>query len=96
MLRSFDYAAELSRVDHEQATGDVDENDQALAREWSERNRGAFLEGYREASSAEVDDVLLAAYATDKAVYEAVYEARNRPAWLPIPMAALKRLAAET
>jgi maltokinase len=96
MLRSFDYAAELSRVDHEQATGDADENDQALAREWSERNRGAFLEGYRKASPAEVDEVLLAAYATDKAVYEAVYEARNRPAWLPIPLAALTRLAAET
>jgi maltokinase len=96
MLRSFDYAAELSRLDHEQATGDADEKDQALAREWSERNIGAFLAGYREGSPAEVDEVLLAAYATDKAVYEAVYEARNRPAWLPIPLAALKRLAAQT
>jgi maltokinase len=96
MVRSFDYAAELSRIDHEQATGDADENDQQLAREWAERNVGAFLDGYREASPAPVDDVLLAAYAADKAVYEAVYEARNRPAWLPIPMAALTRLAAQT
>jgi maltokinase len=96
MLRSFDYAAELSRIDHEQATGDADENDQQLAREWAERNVAAFLDGYREASPADVDDVLLAAYSADKAVYEAVYEARNRPAWLPIPLAALTRLAAQT
>ncbi len=96
MLRSFDYAAELSRIDHAQATGDADEKDQELAREWAERNHGAFLDGYREASPIEVDEVLVTAYATDKAVYEAVYEARNRPAWLPIPLAALTRVAAQT
>jgi maltokinase len=39
---------------------------------------------------------LLAAYVADKAVYECVYEARNRPTWLSIPMAALTAGQVET
>ncbi len=92
MVRSFDYAAELSRMDHEQATGDADANDERLAREWASRNLTAFLLGYQEATGAEVDQTLLTAYATDKAVYEVVYEARNRPTWLTIPLGAIERL----
>ena len=94
MVRSFDYAAELSRLDHEQSTGDADQDDAEQAREWSQRNTDAFLTGYQEALGVELDQVLLTAYTADKAVYEAVYEARNRPTWLPIPLAALQRIAA--
>ena len=96
MVRSFGYAAELSRLDHEQATGDADEQDVELARKWAARNVEAFLDGYREASGAELDDALLMAYTADKAVYECVYEARNRPGWLPIPLAAVAQLAEQT
>ncbi len=94
MVRSFDYAAELTRRDHLDATGDADDSDQVHAREWAQRNLTAFLTGYDEATSHAVDHDLLTAYAVDKAVYEALYEARNRPTWLPIPLAALRRLAA--
>jgi maltokinase len=67
-------------------------------RHWAATTSSAFLEGYRDAVGAgspegpTIDPVLLRAYEADKAVYEAVYEARNRPAWLPIPLAALSRL----
>ena len=93
MVRSFDYAAELTRRDHVGATGDADDTDSPHAREWAQRNLTAFLTGYDGATEQEANQVLLTAYAVDKAVYEAVYEARNRPTWLSIPMTALHRLA---
>ncbi|MEW2086284.1 maltokinase [Streptomyces sp. NPDC005283] len=83
MLRSFDYAARTHRP-----------WDPA----WAERCRTAFCEGYAEISGADprTEPELLRAYETDKAVYEVVYEARHRPDWLPVPMAAIDRLAALT
>jgi maltokinase len=91
MLRSYDYAALNSLlVDH------ADDAQLAYrAGEWSERNREFFLDGY--AAAGDVDpreqEVLLRAYETDKAVYELVYESRNRPPWAVIPLTALERLA---
>ncbi|MBF9335326.1 hypothetical protein G3N30_03465 [Microbacterium lacticum] len=36
---------------------------------------------------------LLDAYEADKAVYGAIYEKRNRPSWVAIPLIALERIA---
>jgi maltokinase len=93
MLRSFDYAAEGSLRDRIDTVGDSDQAAAQDAREWASRNTNAFLAGYDEVWVEDLDEALLTAYAVDKAVYEAVYEARNRPTWLPIPLAALRRLA---
>ena len=66
------------------------------ARQWVAAARAAFGEGYAEASGRDIqlNRALIDAFEIDKALYETVYEVRNRPAWLPIPLAAIERLAA--
>ena len=98
MLRSFDYAAHVVEVDVEDRGPQI----AYRAHEWSDRNRSAFLDGYlrpvpgtdepTEVPMAPQEVTLLRAYEADKAVYETVYEARNRPTWLDIPLAGITRL----
>ncbi len=89
MLRSFDYASRHQLVD-----GPATSQLLYRAEEWADRNRSAFCDGYGEASGTDprLQDVRLRAFEADKAVYEAVYEARNRPSWLSIPLSSLTRL----
>ena len=76
MLRSFDYASAVG--------GGPD------AADWATACREAFLDAYASSAGAvELDAVLLRALVLDKAVYESIYEARNRPSWLPVPLAGI-------
>ncbi|WEK14654.1 MAG: phosphotransferase [Candidatus Microbacterium phytovorans] len=85
MLRSFDYVAgSLS------TGGGTPPPNPA----WAEEARRAFLSGYEARSGHPATGPLLDAFELDKAVYEAIYESRNRPEWLDIPLAAIDRLVA--
>ncbi|HEX5859194.1 MAG TPA: aminoglycoside phosphotransferase [Microbacterium sp.] len=87
MLRSFDYVAGSIRLDQP-------DRSRESVREWALTARRSFLAGYAEASGADLAATrhLLDALELDKAVYEAIYESRNRPTWIPIPLRAISRL----
>ncbi|WP_430647376.1 maltokinase N-terminal cap-like domain-containing protein [Agromyces sp. GXS1127] len=86
MLRSFDYVAG--------ATGLAKPERAADAHAWAASARQAFVDGYVAASGMDLTVYrdLLAAFELDKAVYEAIYETRNRPDWAPIPLRAIAGL----
>lgn len=87
MLRSFDYAAASAQLDG--VAGEA-------ALTWGEQAREAFCEGYAAATGADPRERrgLLDALELDKALYEVVYETRNRPSWVPVPLGAVRRLLA--
>ena len=79
MLRSFDYAQVSS---------------ESTDAHWAARARADFLDGYAEISGDDprAHRALMSALELDKALYEAVYEASNRPDWLHVPLAGIRRL----
>ena len=85
MLRSFDYVAGSVAVSHPDRS----------AAPWASLARRSFVDGYiaRSGYDLRANRAVLDAFEIDKALYEAVYEARNRPEWLAIPLAAIGRLA---
>jgi maltokinase len=79
MLRSFDYAA-----------ASVPSPGSAA---WADACQQAFLEGYAGGALDPADEAVRNAYVADKATYEVVYEVRNRPDWVNIPLAAVAAIA---
>jgi len=89
MLRSFDYAARHQLLTHpDRASLTV------VASDWVRRNGEAFCAGYAEGGGLDParNTVLLRALLLDKAVYEVIYEARNRPNWLAIPLESIAEM----
>jgi maltokinase len=93
MLRSFDYAARHQLLTHPERPSLF-----PLAGDWVRRNRDAFCAGYAVAGGADPaqNSVLLRALLLDKAVYEVIYEARNRPSWLTIPLESIAETGSGT
>jgi maltokinase len=89
MLRSFDYAARHQLVTHPEAASLAPK-----AADWVRRNSDAFCAGYAAAGGLDPaqNSVVLRAMLLDKAVYEVIYEARNRPTWVPIPLESIAEL----
>ncbi|MDN5804278.1 MAG: phosphotransferase [Microlunatus sp.] len=81
MLRSFDYAAAT-------VPGPG-------AAHWLATAREAFLTAYAGGPLTDRDRAVLRAYEADKAVYELVYEVRNRPDWTAIPLGAIRTIGNE-
>lgn len=80
MLRSFDYAAAASSSPGRSA--------------WAHRAREEFLDGYGAEAGTDPrrHGDLLTALELDKAFYEVLYEARNRPTWIRVPLTAITGL----
>jgi maltose alpha-D-glucosyltransferase/alpha-amylase len=98
MLRSFTYASWAGLFE---AAGEDVAPWEPWRAAWEAAAGAAFLEGYLSATvergvklvpaSPDVLALLLSVFCLEKAAYEVSYEINNRPAWLPIPLAAFER-----
>jgi 1,4-alpha-glucan branching enzyme len=90
MLRSLDYAAAVAAKEAGGEPGSANGSADA----WVAAAGAAFVSGYEEESGTAVDiaDPLAMGLSLDKALYEVVYELRNRPDWVGVPVAAVRRM----
>jgi maltose alpha-D-glucosyltransferase/alpha-amylase len=97
LLRSIDYAG-ATLIDRKNVGAlpvDEAQRDQLIS-QFRKRASDAFLRAYWEAAGSNgtaADRALLELFLIEKAAYEIVYEAANRPTWIGVPLAGLARLA---
>ena len=92
MLRSFAYAAAMAGDGRAREPAGA-----ALVQRYLDGSRDAFLTAYAQAaatiphqwSQPDAAATLIDLFALEKAAYEIVYEAANRPAWLAVPLRGL-------
>lgn len=101
VLRSFDYAAAMIL---RSAAGDLSDAArqarQRVARQYLQQSRQAFVEAYGMATAAmphawedaQGEQAALELFTLEKAAYEIIYEAENRPSWLAVPLHGLHGL----
>ena len=83
------------------STPEADQARQRIAASYQGSAQAAFLEAYREATAelphdwrdADGANAALLLFSLEKCAYEIVYEAENRPTWLPVPLQGLLALA---
>jgi maltose alpha-D-glucosyltransferase/alpha-amylase len=95
LMRSFDYAA-ATTLDPKNVTAArlSTELRERLVTYLRDSAQHAFLEAYYASAAPEQrNSDLLEFFLIEKAAYELAYEAANRPAWMPIPINGLLRLA---
>jgi maltose alpha-D-glucosyltransferase/alpha-amylase len=100
MLRSFEYAAWSAMIRYSEGTGDALEKVEPRGMQWCAVAQKALLDCYEatmdSAASWPADPAeregLLTLLLIEKAAYEVVYEAQNRPNWLRIPILGLNRI----
>jgi trehalose synthase-fused probable maltokinase len=93
MLRSFSYAS---------LTSELFRDGPSAPAHWEARAREQFLAGYMQhvdrrllPAGAQATSRLVSLFELEKSLYELRYELDNRPDWLAVPVAAIRRLLEE-
>ena len=101
LLRSFDYAAAAAAPGRVATSEQAAERRQGILQEFRAKAGAAFLEAYRAVLETaeprwvppEAEAALLDLFLLEKAAYEIMYEAANRPTWIGIPLGGLHAIA---
>jgi len=97
MMRSFHYACAQVHRRSPQPASKSEEKADAIFEEFREVARKSFFEGYAEGRGAPLGEnelQILQVLMLEKAIYEALYEVRNRPDWLGVPLEGIEELTA--